>query len=374
MQERWRSTHVEVHLPHLIHNFKLLKSCVNEAPLFCPMIKADAYGHGDVEVASALERHGPTTFGVVLVEEGVKLRRAGIQSPILIFGSFDADSSEATVNFNLTPVLSDWSHVRSFEHRLAEGDLFPVHLKFNTGMSRMGFEPTEAAMLAVYFAKQSRMRVAGICTHLQCGEDLGAPGGRTETQMAVFDELFAHFKTTHAVPHYLNSSGIIARPPLKVGARPGIALYGVMPPTLDQIRAHLLPVMNWKSTLSLVRNVRAGQTVSYGATWTAKRDSLIGVVPVGYGDGYARAFSNRGIMLYRGRRVPVVGIVCMDYTMIDLTDAAHGGTPQIGDEVVLLGKQGSELLKVEELASLAGTIPYEILTRVSLRVPRLYTH
>ncbi|HEX4926349.1 MAG TPA: alanine racemase [Bdellovibrionales bacterium] len=374
MQERWRSTHVEVHLPHLVHNFKLLKSCVNEAPLFCPMVKADAYGHGDIEVARTLERHGPTTFGVVLVEEGVKLRRAGIQSPILIFGSFDHDASEATVNFNLTPVLSDWAHVKSFEHRLAEDDLFAVHLKFNTGMNRMGFEPAEAPKLAAHFANQTRMRVAGVCTHLQCSEDLGAAAGRTEKQINAFDELFAHFKSTHAIPHYLNSSAIMSRPSLKAGARPGIALYGVMPPTHDQIRAHLLPVMTWKSALALVRKVRAGESVSYGATWTAKRDSVIGVVPVGYGDGYSRAFSNKGIMLFRGRRVPVTGIVCMDYTMVDLTDAVSDGMANIGEDIVLLGRQGSEVLKAEELAQIAGTIPYEILTRVGPRVPRLYTH
>jgi alanine racemase len=374
MSERWRSTHVEVHLPHLVHNFKLLKSCVPDAPLFCPMIKADGYGHGDVEVAKALERHGPTTFGVVLVEEGVKLRRAGIQSNILVFGSFDHDASEATVNFNLTPVMSTWDHLRFFEHWLAEGDHFPVHVKFNTGMSRLGFESDEAQVLADYFAKQSRMRVAGVCTHLFNGEDFGVAGGHTEDQIKYFDKIFKHFRGTHAIPHYLNSSAILARPNLKVGARPGLALYGAMPPTFDQIRAHLLPVMSWKSSLAIVRKVRPGSSVSYGGTWTAKRESVIGLVPVGYADGYDRGFSNKGCMLYRGQRVSVTGIVCMDYTMIDLTDASKEALPNVGDEVILLGRQGQETLKVEDLAKTLGTIPYEIMTRVGPRVPRLYTH
>jgi alanine racemase len=360
MSERWRSTHVEVHLPHLVHNFKLLKSCVNEAGLFCPMIKADAYGHGDVEVARALERHGPTTFGVALVEEGVKLRRSGIQSQILVFGQFDHDGAEATVNFNLTPVLSSWEHIKCFERVLGEGDAGPVHIKFNTGMARLGFEREDAAKLAAYFSGQRRMRLGGVATHLVSGEDYGVEGGRSETQSKLFHEIFAHFKNTHAVPHYLNSSAILARPATKIGARPGIALYGAMPPTSDVIRAHLLPVMTWKAGLGLV--------------WTAKRDSIVGVVPVGYADGYGRAFSNKGVMLFRGRRVPVTGIVCMDYTMIDLTDAVTDGPALAGEPVVLMGKQGTEQIKVEELARIAGTISYEIMTRVGARVPRLYTH
>lgn len=374
MSERWRSTHVEVHLPHLVHNFKLLKSCVGESALFCPMIKADAYGHGDVEVAQALERHGPTTFGVALVEEGVKLRRKGIQSPLLIFGQFDHDSAEAAVNFNLVPVLSSWEHIRCFERVLGEEDAGPVHVKFNTGMSRLGFEADEAAKLAQYFSGQKRMRLAGIATHLASGGDYGIAGGRSESQSKMFHEIYSHFKNTHAVPHYLNSAAILTRPSTKMGARPGIALYGAMPPTHDSIRAHLLPVMTWRSALGLVRKVPKGSSVSYDGTWTAKRDSVVGVVPVGYADGYSRAFTNKGVMLFRGKRVPVTGIVCMDYTMIDLTDAVADGPAAAGETIVIMGKQGNEQVKVEELAQIGGTISYELMTRVGTRVPRFYTH
>ncbi|MEQ1879265.1 MAG: alanine racemase, partial [Bdellovibrionia bacterium] len=371
MSERWRSTYVEVHLPHLVHNFKLLKSCVAESALFCPMVKADAYGHGDIEVAQAIERHGPITFGVALVEEGVKLRRAGIQSQILVFGTFDHDGAEASVNFNLIPVLSTWDHIGAFERALGEGDHAPVHIKFNTGMSRLGFEPQEAPKLAAHFKGQGRMRLGGVATHLLNGGDYGVGAGSSEKQEKLFSEIFSHFKDTSAVGHYLNSSAILTRPNTKMGARPGIALYGAMPPTSDQIRAHLLPVMSWKSALGLVRKVPKGATVSYDGTWTAKRESWIGLVPVGYADGYGRAFNNKGVMLFRGKRCPVAGIVCMDYTLLDLTGAVADGEPKAGEEIVILGKQGGEQLKVEELASMTGTISYEIMTRLGARVPML---
>jgi len=370
MSERWRSTYVEVHLPHLIHNYKLLRSCVPGARIFCPMVKGDAYGHGDVEISKALDRLNPEYLGVALVEEGVKLRRAGVAAPILVFGTFDRDAAEATVNFSLTPVLSTWAQVKVFESVVTDGEKFSVHLKFNTGMSRQGFEPPEAAQLAEGFSKQNRLSVTGVCTHFLNGEDFGVPGGRCEQQTALFSDVSRLFKG--ALPHYLNSSAIITRPNTTVGARPGLALYGAMPVTHDKIRADLLPVMTWKTSLALTRKIKPGETVSYMGTWTAKRETLLGLVPVGYADGYARAFSNKGLMLFRGRRVPVIGIVCMDYTLIDLTDS--GSAPQPGEEVVIVGKQEKEFLKFEELAQLVGTNPYEVMTRVGPRVPRIYTH
>jgi alanine racemase len=372
VSERWRPTYVEVSIPHLIHNFKLLRSCVSKSQLYCPMVKADAYGHGDVEVAKALERLSPTHLGVALVEEGVKLRRAGIQSSILVFGYFDHDSAEAVMNYNLTPVLSDWRQLQIFERVVADGEGFAVHVKFNTGMSRLGFEPSDAQKLSQYFSKQDRFLLLGIATHLLNGEDFGVNAGRSEGQIQIFETIKAHFKGVPA--HYLNSSAILTHPDTSIGARPGIALYGAMPPTHDKIRAHLLPAMSWKTSLALVRKIKSGETVSYGGTWKAKRDTILGLVPLGYADGYSRNFSNVGQMLFRGQRVPVTGIVCMDYTMLDLTDACKDGTATVSEDIVVLGRQKDESIRVEEMASMIGTISYEILTRVGPRVPRTYTH
>ena len=239
-------------------------------------------------------------------------------------------------------------------------------------MSRMGFELSEAENLSQYFKNSKRFKLGGVATHLLNGEDYGVEDGASSKQLMAFEKVATLFRGVNF--HYLNSSAIITRPDTKAGARPGIALYGSMPPTHDKIRADLQPAMTWRSSVAVVRKIKAGATVSYGGTWTAKRESIIATIPVGYGDGYPRALSNRGIMLFRGQRVPVTGIVCMDYTMIDVTDACKEAVARAGEEVVLLGGQENEKIKVEELAQLAGTITYEIMTRIGPRVPRLYTH
>ncbi len=368
---RIRATHAEIRLSNLTHNFRYLRGLLKDHDFICPMIKANAYGHGDVECARALSKEGAHDLGVVLVEEGIRLREAGILGSIFVFGTFHRDAAAEIIKYNLTPVISRMNDIRELEEQVPAGVAHAVHLKFNTGMNRLGFEQEEAGALADALKKSKRLRLTGICTHLLQGEDAFDSAGRSVAQIGEFEELSTHFDHRNLVLHALNSSGLCSQIFTGVGARPGISLYGAKPALNQKVNLDLRPVMTLKSRVELVRQVKKGETVSYGGTWTAQRESVVGVVPYGYADGYPRHASNKSFMLVKGQKVPVVGIVCMDYTMLDLTDVKGDC---LGEEVVLIGKQGGQNYSAEELAEATGTISYEIFTRVSPRVPRVYLH
>ncbi len=392
----FRPLRAEINLKNLRHNYRVLRNIVGAKQFFCPMLKANAYGHGDIECAQALIEEGANCFGVALVEEGVQLREQFREAEILVFQPFaDKFSAEAVVACRLTPVVSSWDGVHSLESAIdsvkkASGiSSFNIHLKFNTGMGRLGFPPNEAKKLADYFLKSSnkKLTVKGVCTHLLSGEDALQENGRARKQLEIFSKIFEFFKGDKIFPHVLNSSACLARflqpenSYLKYcGGRPGISLYGVkasvaglsseLESRYEKIELH--PVMRVISKVVHVQKLANGETVSYGGRFQVKRESTIGVVPVGYADGYMRRLSSKSNMVCRGQLVPVVGTVCMDFTMIDLTDVGAA----VGDEVTVLGSQNfggrSASITAQELADLAGTNAYEILTNFSARLPRVY--
>jgi alanine racemase len=385
----FRPTIAEVDLAKIQFNFRALSGLLPKTTFVCPMIKADAYGHGDIEVGRALRQAGANHLGVNLVEEAIGLRQGGDKGELLTFALFDERGANAVVEFSLTPVVSDWYQLEAIEKVLKKrsGIVAPlkIHFKFNTGMSRLGFSVSEAKKLRERIDSRGFV-LAGICTHLLRGDDAGVAGGESEAQFSRFSETLGAFADLNPIVHVLNSSGMInlstrvtAKKPLGAGvtwpygARPGIGIYGVAPSNDEGTDIHLQPALSLKSHLALVRQVRNGESVSYGATWRAKRDSVIGVVPLGYADGYMRLLSNKASVLCRGKRVPVTGIVCMDFTMIDLTDVvATTGLIAPGEEVVLIGEQAGQEITAQELATLIGTNPYEILTNISRRVPRVF--
>ncbi len=353
---------------------------------FCPMIKANGYGHGDVELARALSEIGVRYKGVALVEEGVRLRENKITDPILFFGGFFEEAAADIIHHNLTPVMSTWSQLKSIEQaaqKYAAGKKYPVHLKFDTGMNRLGFDLADSLKLKDYF-KQSQLHLEGICTHLHSGEDAGHFFGESFKQLTLFREIEDQFAEFKPYSHTLNSSGLMnfvhhqgQKLPHHInnqqGARPGIAIYGQH--SLDQPTVPLKPVMSLRSRIAKYKKVHKGKGVSYGLTWKAPEESIIGVVPMGYADGYHRTLSNKGQVLFRGQLVPVVGTVCMDYFMIDITNVVKNESfDSLGaEEVTLWGLDpfGNQL-SVREIAKSAGTISYEMLTSVSSRVPRKY--
>ena len=385
----YRRSVAEIDLRKVERNFLAFRSIYPDGTFICPMVKANAYGHGDVEVAKALRHAGARFVGVALIEEGEKLRRAGDREPILVFGPCDLSSSEAMLRENLTPVASDWKHLEAIEGALSVigQDRVGLHLEFNTGMNRLGFEPEDTEPLKAWFAKHKEFRLEGICTHLFSGNDAGDSGGESNLQLEAFAKICDAFAGHQGlIIHALNSSGSVniwkrlqdrKSVPLSasksLGLRPGIGLYGIAPHNDEHGDIQLKPVMTLKTHIASLHRISKGEKVSYGPTWTAKRDSVIATLPFGYADGYRRGLSNKSSVIIRGQKVPQVGTICMDYFMIDVTDIEMPNTPvKIGEEVVLMGEQGHERITAEELAKLCGTIPYEILTGISERVTRTY--
>ncbi|MFN7453136.1 MAG: alanine racemase [Pseudobdellovibrionaceae bacterium] len=359
-----------IHLDHLAHNAHLLRKLSGEKNFFCPMVKANGYGHGDVEVALRLEAEGIEHLGVGLIEEGILLRQAGVHCKILVYGTFEMDGADAVLKYQLTPVISLWEQIHALE-KAVEAPV-DVHLKFDTGMNRLGFRLDQADLLLEYFSKSKVLRLKGLLTHLHTGEDAHDPQGSSQHQLKLFTEVEKKFSGFHPLVHALNSAallGLSQQGPVKYGARPGLAIYGVSPFAED---FQLKPVMSLRSQVVRYHKVKAGQSVSYSATWKAQRDSLIGVVPIGYADGYHRLLSNRAKVLVAGQKVPQVGNVCMDYLMVDLTDISHLHLDSGPEEVTLFGHDGNgNSISARELAEKAQTIPWEILTSVGERVPRV---
>lgn len=378
----YRRTYAEVDLAALTHNWKVLSA---GRGFVCPMVKANAYGHGDVQVTRHLENLGVKRVGVCLIEEGLLLREFGAKCEILVFRGFDREGARAMIAHELTPVASSWEHLEALEGCVKRP--LDIHVKFDTGMNRLGFTPKEAERVFERLHRHPFLRVKALVTHLLRGEDASEPDGRSAGQLREFLRAAAPFAPLNPELHALNSGGLLNRLRLESGPvsadhpllardwgfRPGLAIYGVNP--LTDNREGLRPVMSLKSHVAAFRTLAPGETVSYNGTWTARRDSVIAVVPIGYADGFHRLLSNKAEALFAGRRVPLVGTICMDYLMLDVTDAVAGRELRSGEEheVVLFGRdsQGAEL-PIEDVAAKAQTITWEVLTSVGERVPRVY--
>jgi alanine racemase len=360
-----RRTQLRIDISALEHNLHLLKKW-NGNHFFCPMVKANAYGHGAVLVAKTIEQMGLPTMGVALIEEGVELRQNGITKQILTFAPFNEEGADAILKSKLTPVITRLDDLLALEAVHGRQDVH-VHLKFNTGMQRLGFDQEELPLLTAELKNKPWIKVEGVCTHLSHGEDADMANGPTATQLKTFERMAEGFP---GVRHAHKSASLATlKDKTQLGARPGIGVYG-LPHHGREVGEGLRPVLTWNTEVVTVHTVEKGEAVSYSSRWVAKRKSTIGVVPMGYGDGYMRILSNKGVMLCRGARVPVVGSVCMDYILLDLTDIESEGTVQPGEPVVVLGRQGQAEISAAELGELAGTIAYEIVTNISKRVTR----
>lgn len=358
---RIRPTHAEIDLAALVANAARVKAKVGEAEVLA-VVKADAYGHGAIPAARALVDHAPIGgLAVSLAEEGLELRRAGIAGPILVMGGVYGTAHRDITAAGLTPVVSELADVAAFARG---GKPVDVHVKIDTGMSRLGVRPEHLAELLDGIAAFPNVHVTGYMTHLASAE---SDPELTRLQLA-------RFQTPPGVPrHAANTAAILHHPESHFDAvRPGLALFG----SWGDGSAELEPVMRLCTAVAQLRDLAPGDTVSYGAHFRAARPSRIATLPVGYADGYPRRLSSQlqppgdpTTVLLRGRRCPVVGSVCMDMLMIDVTDVPE---VHIGDEVVLLGRQGDEEVTAGELARRAGLIEYEITCGVSKRVPRLY--
>lgn len=370
-----RPVHAEIDLSRIASNVQALKRVVGPGCKIMAVVKADGYGLGAPWVASAALEGGASWLGVACVDEGVQLRRWGYSGPVLVMSYVPPEEAETAVRNSLTLVLHSAGTARALEEAaaalcLGAGEV-PVHIKVDTGLGRYGCTPGEFLPLARTLQRLPHLRLQGLMTHFADADspDLSFAYRQLERFNSVRREAEEHgirFELVHAA----NSAAALSMPEARFDmVRSGILLSGHLPARHLRDRIEVQPAICLYSRLARVYRAEEGSTVGYGRTWACADTALVGLVTIGYADGYRRAFSNRAEMLVRGRRVPVVGRVSMDQVCVDLT-CVEGAAE--GDEVVILGKQGAEEITADELASYADTISYEVLTGLSARLPKHY--
>jgi alanine racemase len=362
-----RPVWAEVDLDALALNIRLLKARANGAALMA-VVKANAYGHGAVAVARAVLSAGADRLGVICVDEGEQLRRAGITAPILVMGHTPATDAARLVDLGLTGTVASRETAEALAGAAAQrGVRRAIHLKVDTGLNRYGLTPSEALALGGWLRDAPSLEAEGVFSHFASADE--ADKGYTLDQYARFRQVSEGLAWV-PLRHVSNTATLLDMPDLSLEmVRPGLGIYGLYPSGDVRRDLGLVPVLSLKSRVVRLTPLASGDSVSYGRTWRAVRPSLVGLVMCGYADGLPRSLSNRGSVLVRGQRAPIVGRICMDMCMVDVTDVADVAA---GDEVVLIGRQGEEKITADEVAGLAGTISYEVLCAISARVPRLY--
>jgi alanine racemase len=366
-----RPTVGEVDLGALAFNYRQIKKRIPEGVKLLAVVKADAYGHGAVPVSLRLEKLGVEYLGVAIPEEGVELRRGGVKTPILVLGGLFGGDVDQIFRFRLTPVIfrKDSLRILSREAERRKRKV-KVHLKVDTGMGRLGVPLDLWPDFLREVMRFPRIETEGILSHFAMTDE---ETGFTQNQWKVFQEAVTTAQTLGIRCQYLhmaNSATLTAFPAYCARlVRPGIMLYGSYPAPAFRSLIPLRPVMTLKTHIHFLKYVPPGTRISYGGTFKAKRKSLIATLPIGYADGYSHHLSNQGEVLIHGKRAPVVGKVCMDFIMVEVT---HIPRVSVGDEVIVIGRQGKEQITPEEIATKTNSISYEVLCSIGKRVPRVY--
>lgn len=366
-----RPTIAEIDLKALAFNYRQIKRHIPKGVSILAVVKADAYGHGALSISLKLEKMGVEYLGVAIPEEGVKLRKGGVKTPILIFGGIFKDDAEEVIRYGLTPVVFD---IESLKHLSKAAEKRKkkarVHIKVDTGMGRLGVPFELFPAFLKNLKKYPDVEIEGLLSHFSMTD---AEKCYTAYQWKKYQEGLDMARETGVSSRYFHvaNSGILTTFPEYSGnmVRPGIMLYGSYPSPAIEKRIELRPVLTLKTRIHFLKSVPTGSRISYGGTFVTRRKSLIATLPVGYADGYSTRLSNQGEVLIRGKRAPVVGRVCMDLIMVDVTDIP--GVSK-GDEAILIGKQGKERITADEIAKKIGSIPYEVLCLIGKRVPRVY--
>ena len=371
-----RPTQATISLDALEHNVTQIQKSIGNPRKMLAVVKANAYGHGAVRIAQALAGLGVDFLGVATCEEAIELRQASITIPILVLGGFFPGQGIYAHQFDLTPVVYTLETAQELSQLAATSKrTIPIHLKIDTGMGRLGILPSETPLFIEKLSSLKNIKIEGVLSHLADTNQENHSGLEfTRRQVEIFNQQIETLSQMGIDPlyrHLANSAASIDELPDSFNlVRPGIMLYGSYPAKRFQQKIDLKPVMNLSTKIISLKKVPQGTSISYGRTFTCKRESLIATLPIGYADGYSRALSNRGEVLIRERKAPVVGVVCMDLVMIDVTDIPGVG---LGDEAILMGSQGSEVITAEDIAEKMSTISYEFLCGIGPRIPRVYT-
>jgi alanine racemase len=370
-----RSTVAHVDLTALQNNFRsiqqfLKSNATGKPPGIIAVVKANAYGHGAERVAAALEQAGATMLACADIEEGSALRRVGVQVPILVFGALSVSDLDGLFEFGLTPTISTPSAARAVQAAAVRARrTIGYHLKIDTGMNRLGFRHDNLRRTLPELLASPNLRLNAVYTHFATADDPASP--LFNEQRERFDRALAAIGEMGGKPlmrHASNSAALLTDSRVWYDVvRPGLLLYGIVPPPLASTIA-LTPVMTLDSRIVAVKGMRPGEITGYGGHFTAEKPTSVAIIPAGYADGLDLRLAGRGSVLIRGRRAPIVGSVCMDMLMADVTGLDV--TP--GDEVVIIGRQGDDRIDVREMAATIGTIPWEIVCRVGSRIERVY--
>jgi alanine racemase len=369
-----RPTHCGIDHAALRWNLGQIKKIIGPRVKILSMVKANAYGHGAVEVARTLAKSGCDAFGVATVEEGIELRRARISQPILVLAGVYLEQLDQFLRNKLTPVIHEVATLRTLDKAVqAHKKKLKVQLEVDTGMGRIGLLTAEIDSWLPLLGQLKALTIDGVFSHFSDAET--ANEKYTLGQLSKFHQVLDRLKRVKIFPaasHMAKSAALITTPASHLAmVRPGLVLYGMYPAPTMKKQIALKPVLSWRTRIIQLKHCPAGSCIGYGRTFVTKRQSLIATLPVGYADGYRRLLSNRAEVIVRGKRAPVVGRVSMDLTTVDVTDIRN---VQQGDEVVLLGRQGGAEISADEMAAWASTISYEIFTSIGARVPRIHSN
>jgi alanine racemase len=375
MEYKVTRTWAEINLDNIAHNVKEIQRLVGKRTEIMAVVKADAYGHGVLETVSTLIENGTSRLAVSMLDEAIQLRKIGIDVPILVLSHTNPKRADELIKYQITQTIysHDMAKILSDE-ALRQGVKAKVHIKIDTGMTRVGFPPGYSAVKAVMeIQKLPGIIIEGIFSHFATADEKDS--SYTMHQIELFESIISELNRIGIlipIRHISNSAAILQYPEFSMElVRPGIILYGIYPSEeVRKVDADFKPAMTLKTNIAMIKWVEAGTAISYGRKFTTGRKSLIATIPVGYADGYSKLLTGKGRVLVNGQFAPVVGSICMDQCMIDVTEI--DGDVKTGDEVVLLGKQGNREITAQELAGYIGTIPYEIICIIGKRVPRVY--
>ena len=364
------STYVKIDLDAIAHNLKAVRE-KTQVPVMA-VVKADAYGHGAVQVARLLQEQC-AFFGVSSMLEALELRQAGLSKPILILGRTPVSAFSYAVRFDVRPTIFNYEDAAALsEESRRQGKVAPFHFAVDTGMSRIGFQPTaESADICAQIVKLPSIHAEGIFSHFATADC--ADLTRSRQQAARFDDFIDMLKARGVeipIRHLDNSAGLMNFPDHYEMVRSGIVTYGLYPSSeVDPGRLPLRPALQWLSRVTHVKTLPAGREISYGGTFVTDRPTVVATVPVGYADGYRRSLSGRFYVLIHGKKAPILGRICMDQLMVDVTDIPDVA---LDDTVTLVGRDGDEQITVEDIAAAADSFNYEFICGISRRVPRIY--
>lgn len=368
-----RPVWLEINLDAIAHNVRTIKGIVGRNTQIIAVVKANAYGHGAVEVSQVALENGVAILAVGVVEEGIILRKAGIKAPILICGLTLEDQLKPLLSYNLTPTICDLQILEALSKVAGEnGKTVGIHIKIDTGMGRLGVSPSKTLNFVKKISKMRNIKIEGIFTHLAATNE--KDGIYTKMQLDKYKKALLELeKEGINIPlkHIANSAAILSSSSMYLDAvRPGIILYGLFPSPKSERTVELKPAAEFKTKIIFLKKVPPGKSIGYGRTYITTKTTKVATLPVGYADGYSRLLSNKAEVLVRGERAPIIGRICMDLCMIDVT---HIPKVRVGDEVILWGRQGSETIWAEEIAGKIGSIVYEVICMVDKeRVPRVF--